>query len=188
MNWFTRKKRDFTVTPTKVLVSAVGAENRLHSMAVSDGAIYSKHYSNVTLAPVDSLDSLIDKIKTDGFDIVHVLLNVNADGAVDQTPAGRILRACADTGVRLIFFASENSPEVYTSHFQSANIDLVMTIDRKEEKFLTFLDSLLQKMTSGKTVPSAWIELAPQTEHASEHEDVPSCIFAVGRGSVVLQR
>jgi len=187
MNWFKRSRRNFTITPTKVLVSAVGAENHLLSMAESDGAVYTKHYSNVIISSVNSADSLIDKIKTEAFDIVHVVLNLNPDGTFDQTPAGQIIRVCADTGVRLIFFAAENSPEIYTAHFPSGKIDLVMTIDRKEEKFSAFLHSLLSKMISGKTVADAWVELAPQTERASQQDDLPSCIFAVGQGRVVLQ-
>ncbi len=165
---------------TRVLVAAVGDDDALSAMADSDAEVYSKHYEHVTNVTVATADALADVLITHRFSILHLLVHVDADGTIVGTYVDDVLRACAEIGVKLVIFASENDPDVYISHFKRGGFNLVMTIDRYGEKFPTFLDALLGKMAAGMTMPSAWVELAPQTEHASEHDNLPGCIVSAG--------
>ncbi|MBL7186850.1 MAG: hypothetical protein ISS70_11055 [Phycisphaerae bacterium] len=187
MKWFRPKQKSSTVSPTKVLVSAVGADEELAAMADCDAGIYEKHYANVTNTPVSDADSLVDIIKTGAFDLVHVLANVNTDGTIGRTHADRVLRTCAKTDVKLVFFAAENPYDAYGPHFQPGPLNLIMTMDRRGDDFPVFLDGLLGKMSSGTTMPIAWKELLPPIGAAPEDIILePACILDVRQGGVVL--
>ena len=122
------------------------------------------------------------------YPVAHLLVNVGPDGTVGQTHAKQVLRTCAKMDVKLVFIASDNPTDVYVSHFKPGPYNLVMTLERKGEKFPAFLDALLSKMTSGKTMLSAWVELAPQTEHAPEHDALPEVFCHLRRENLVLLR
>ncbi|MBT3362843.1 MAG: hypothetical protein HN929_07135 [Chloroflexi bacterium] len=177
MSWFKRNKEKKPVPPTRVLVSAIGDDSELRTTADSDAEIYSKHYSQVTNKAVDNADALIDLISAEEFDIVHLLARVNADGTVGQTSIKNVIDICAKTNVKLLFFAHSNLPDTYIQNFKPGRFNLVMTINRKDKYFGGFLDALLGKLTLGKTMPTAWVELSPQTEQASEHNSLPECAF-----------
>jgi len=188
MKWFGRKQKDNVVSGTKVLVSAVSADDALASTADRDANIYSMHYADVTNTPLAGDHSVIDVIKSRPFDVVHLLVNVGPDGTIGQTYAKQILRTCAKMDVKLVFVASDNPGDVYVSHFKPGPYNLVMTLERKGEKFWAFLDALLSKMTLGKTMLSAWVEIAPQTEHAPEHDALPEVFGHFRRENVILLR
>ncbi len=188
MKWFRRKQKGSIVCPTKVLVSAVSADDVLTSAADCDSQVYSRHYADVTNTPLAGDDSLVDVIKSRPFDVVHLLVNVGPDGGIGQTHAEQVLRTCAEMDVKLVFVASDNPTDVYISHFKPGPYNLVMTLERKGEKFPAFLDALLSKMTLGKTLPTAWVELAPQTVGAPEHDALPEVFCDLRRENVVLLR
>jgi hypothetical protein len=64
---------------------------------------------------------------------------------------------------------------------------LVMTLNRREPNFKPFLEMLLSKMSAGSTMPVAWVFIAPQNSKHPQQQVLPECIFAAGRGSVVLR-
>src|SRR5262249_34241080 len=55
--------------------------------------------------------------------------------------------------------------------------NLVLTIDRKGPAFASFYAELFGRMYRGKTMPVAWVDLAPQIPGAS-HENCPGSIFS----------
>jgi hypothetical protein len=91
--------------------------------------------------------------------------------------------------VKLLWLASENKPEGYIKGFKVAGkaLNVVLTIDRKNSRFTRFLESLLRRMSSGETMPVAWVALSPQNSNDPRNQDAPACIFAAGRGGVTLR-
>ena len=155
MKWFRRKRKDNIVSTTNVLVSAVGADEKLAAMADCDAGIYEKYYVNVANTPVSDADALVDIIKAGAFDLVHVLANVNSDGTIGRTRADRVFRTCAKKDVKLLFFASENPCETYVTHCETRRLNKLLMIQRKGDKFLVFLEAMLSKMSSGTDWPTA---------------------------------
>lgn len=70
MKWFGEKPKNNIVSATRVLVSAVGADEKLAAMADGDAGIYRKYYANVNYTPVGDVDSLVKIIKAGAFDLV----------------------------------------------------------------------------------------------------------------------
>jgi len=64
--------------------------------------------------------------------------------------------------------------------------NLVLTIDRKGPAFTSFYTQLFRRMYQGKTMPVAWVELAPQIPGAA-HENCPDGIFSAEISHILLK-
>jgi len=94
-----------------------------------------------------------------------------------------------DSGAAVVVVASPNSGESYNAAakekpYGSAN--LVMTLDRKGDAFGRFFQKLFGEMKRGKSMPIAWVKLAPQGPH-SVHTDVPDTIFLCELGQLAFR-
>lgn len=187
MKLFRRKRKDNIVFTTNVLVSAIGADEKLAAMADCDAGIYEKYYVNVTNTPVSDAGALVDIIKAGAFDLVHVLANVNSDGTIGRTRAARLLRTCARKDVKLVFFASENPCETYVTHCETRRLNKILTIQRKGDNFPVFLDGFLGKMSTGTPWGTAWSDLRPPIGAPPEDFIImPGCILNFYPGDVAL--
>jgi len=178
------------IAATKVLVCAVGRE--FAPQLETDAATYSRHYPNCVTMVCDSASEVLSKLS--GFDIVHLLCRVTEAGELDSAmgaaiPAVSLLETCVNENVKLLVVASGNNPEGYIAGFKAKGmpLNLVMTLDRRGEKYQPWLDALLTKLSSGKTLPAAWVAIVPQVHGHAPHDNAPGCIFFAGRGSVIFR-
>jgi len=92
-----------------------------------------------------------------GFDVVHLFCDVApggniADNEGRETAAIRLIQRCSESDVKLLWLANENKPEGYIKGFNVAErpVNLVLTNDRKNLRFTSFLERLLRKMSREK--------------------------------------
>src|ERR1700726_3302701 len=95
-------------------------------------------------------------------DVLFLYCTINLEGPI-STPAIRELIKSAGAYVAVI--ASENSSDAYIKSVGrhtdwSANI--VMTVNRKNDKFSLFFQHLFTEMFKGRSMLMVWAELAPQ--------------------------
>jgi len=112
-----------------------------------------------------------------------------SDGSGAKITGTALIEKCCDSDVKLLWVASENKPEAYIKGFKAAGkpLNLVMTINRQGPKFSVFLEELLSRMSSGETMPVAWVAVSPQSPNDPRQKDSPACIFAAGRAAVKLR-
>jgi hypothetical protein len=176
------------VVGTKVLVCAVGSD--FDELADRDAAIYKFYYPATTVARFSGIQELIDSLRQGGYDIVHLFCDVGPAGHLpgSSIQGTDLIESCCSCNVKLLWLASSNSGDKYIEGFRARGkqINLVMTIDRKDEKFSHLLEKLISKISKGLTIPVAWNQLCPQIP-GTNHPDAPDSIFFAGRGGVRFQ-
>jgi hypothetical protein len=86
------------------------------------------------------------------------------------------------SGASIVVLATEHDGELLAAATRQQPIrqaNLVLAIERKGDAFSAFLRSLFDKMMSGKSMPSAWVQIAPQGPTA-DHDALPSSLFLTG--------
>jgi len=175
------------VVGTRVLVCAL--DTRYSALAVEDAKTYKKYYAATTAIDNATANDLLRYI-TGGYDIVHILCDVNESGIAGSSLSGTgLIESCCAADVKLLWIASDNDPNAYISGFnlRRKRLNIVMTLTRNGQSFEKFLEQLVFRMAYGEAMPVAWNDLCPQIPHSS-HGDVPASIFAAGRGGVKLLR
>ena len=87
-------------------------------------------------------------------------------------------------------FASENPVDNYVAAFPAkqrtgfVEPNLVLTLERKGENFVKFFGSLFSLMAQGRTMPMAWVKLAPQGGDSRRMHELPGTIFEVNLGQI----
>jgi hypothetical protein len=172
--------------PASVLVCSIGTSSEAE--LAEDAAVYQRFFQNTAVRPSLDMASLMQAL-TDGYSIVHILANVDAQGRVastDTTGAALIAHATAN-GTKLLWLASSNAPDGYIAGFQPGKhrINVVMTIDRQGAALPKFLNDLLARMQRGMKMPMAWNDIAPQIP-GSVQPDTPEKIYAAGYGAATF--
>jgi hypothetical protein len=157
-------------------------------MADSDAGIYSAFCQHVERArpKANELLKLIEK----GYDIVHLCCELNENGELTDEQGGTLkgddlLETCRTANVKVLFIASDNSYENYLE-FRSSKwpkgyyLDLVMVVNRYGNKFPYLMEELLKRMSKGKSLPMAWVELGPQGP-GPWHDKLPRSMVALLR-------
>ena len=178
-------KRHRITSPTKVLLCSVGVSPEFKELSKSDAEIYRKYYSEVDLVECAQAADLMSRVTQSNYKICHLFLKIGSDGNVDTTPIKTVLEKCKNSGAKAIIIANDHAPEIYIKQVNVEGVNLVMTMERKGNFFTSLLDGLLQRMSKGKTMPLAWVDMAPQSE-GPHQEDKPGCIFAAGAGSEIF--
>jgi len=177
------------VRGAKVLVCAL--DNRFEDLLKGDAEVYGRYYRATTTTVFPGIQALLRNLEQK-YDIVHLICDVSADGAIadasgEEITGTQLIQNCCDQNVKLLWTASDNPPERYIKGFgaRGKRLNLVMTLKRKGPNFPGFLQKLLSQMAYGDTMPVAWNDLCPQIP-GSDHPDAPESIFFAGRGGVRL--
>jgi hypothetical protein len=178
------------VVGSKVLVCQLG--NKFDEQIKSDLRVYQRFYSSVTNSTFKSIDELKAALGQKN-DILHLCCDVDSagdvtDGSGGRMPGNDLLNAAVDSGVKLLWLASDNLEESYNAGFKlkGHKLNTVLTLRRLGSNTSLFLDNLLAKMKAGDTFSKAW-SVASQPEGKSVQPDVPHTISSAGRGGVVLK-
>jgi hypothetical protein len=120
-------------------------------------------------------------------EVLFIYCTVDEKGKVVGSPSG-IRQLVKDAGAYVAVVASENPPDTYIKAMGSrsdwqANVALV--IDRRADRFAAFFRQLFEAMLKGKSMPVAWVELAPQIP-GQDHPDAPGAIMAAEAGHVTF--
>ena len=179
------------VVGAKVLVCALGAAHE--ELRKNDERIYKRFYPKTTSFVSTTNAEFQGVLKPGSYDIVHLLCDVDAQGSIADVAGSRmsgadLLQSCVDSGVKMLWLASDNFADPYNAGFKTKGLKLnvVLTERRLGPNFNLFLDNLLTRMTGGESFAKAW-SVVSKPEGKSVQPDVPHTITSSGRGSVILR-
>jgi hypothetical protein len=96
-----------------------------------------------------------------------------------------------DSQAPIVLIASPNSGNTYIAASKQpgrGHANLVMVLDRKGANFVLFFQKLFRLMKEGKTMPLAWVELAPQMlPDGMSHPESPESIFSCEAGHILFK-
>ncbi len=100
---------------------ALGAQHE--ELRKNDERIYKRFYPDTTSLAATTVAELQGALKQ-GYDIVHLLCDVDAQGTIADGAGARIsgaelLEACVDSGAKLFWIASDNFADPYNAGFQA---------------------------------------------------------------------
>jgi hypothetical protein len=182
------------VTGTKVLVGQLGTGQgtKFDEELKSDLRVYKRFYPATTGSVFSSVAELRGAAGQQ-YDVLHLFCDVGAggviaDGSGERITGAELLAAAADSGVKLLWIASDNAQSAYEEGFKTKGlkINVVLTLRRLGSNTSLFLDSLLAKMQAGEPWSKAW-SVASQPQGKSVQPDIPHTISHIGRGGVVLR-
>jgi len=183
------------VAGSKVLVCQLaGADLRpkFDEPLKSDLRVYQRFYPSASSAMFTTVAELRGAVGHQ-YDILHLFCDVDASGVISDASGDRItgtelLKAAADSGVKLLWIGNDNPQQAYDAGFKTKGlkINAVLTLRRLGPNTSFFLDNLLAKMAAGETLSKAW-NVAANPEGQSVQPDVPHTISSLGRGTIVLR-
>lgn len=121
-------------------------------------------------------------------DVLMIYARIEADGKIAGSADG-LREIIRQSGAAIVVVASENDGKSYAAAGRSTGYgqaNLVLTIRRKGIAFTQFFTQLFGRMSKGKSMLLAWVELAPQIPGAT-HENCPESIFAAEVSHIVFQ-
>jgi len=118
-------------------------------------------------------------------DVLFVYCDISSDGriATSGMSLGDLVRS---SGATILVVASENPGPMYIACNKTGpfgRVNLVMTLNRRGERFARFFTRLFEDMKRGTSMPLAWVKLASQNPNVDDPE-VPGTIFACMAGQV----
>jgi hypothetical protein len=189
MGLFDAFKKD-EVVGTKVLVCALGGD--FEGLPKKDEGTYRRFYPATTGLIATNIAEVKQAISQKP-DVIHLFCNIDAQGSIADASGGRItaadlLQACVDSGVKLLWIASDNFADPYNAGFKpkGLRLNVILTERRLGPNFSLFLDNLLTKLAAGESFAKAW-KVSSTPEGRSVQPDVPHTITSLGRGAVVLK-
>lgn len=121
-------------------------------------------------------------------DVLFVYGRLAPDGSLVGAPMPTIRHVAAHARAAIVVLASPNSGRSIVAAGKMPgpkSASLVFTIDRKEE-FPSFFKQLFSLMASGKSMPMAWVAIAPQHPSAMR-PGMPETIFVPEAGAVTFR-
>ena len=176
-----------TIKNPKILIASIGSDD--NQLLSEDRLIYDGYFSDIEIFETRSVHEFYEFIENSKFDILHLFTNITEDNTIQEESGAAFFEHVSQAKIKIFIIASGNdSDRLLDFSSQGKNtgsgMNLVMTLDRKGELFTKFFKSLFGCMLGGKTMPEAWVELAPQNPHI-QHE-TPDTIFLAGAGSLKI--
>jgi hypothetical protein len=132
-----------------------------------------------------ALGSLFDEVIVSGggsvpeCDVLFVYARLEPDGSLRGAAEPTLRHAAARAHCSIVVSAANNESDRVVAASKSQGpkgASLVLTLDRKGDGFSQFFKELFTLMKSGKTMPTAWVKMAPQ--HTSlMPQPTPETIF-----------
>src|SRR5215204_5805589 len=169
-----------TITNPKFLIASIGADDV--SLVSADRAIYDSYFSEIETIQSETIDGFYDEIQHRTCDILHLFARVGSRHELQVGDGQDFFRHLSTLNIKILILASENVGDSlipFCTEASAAGLDrvnMVMTLERKGEAFGRFFKSLFGSMIKGRTMPQAWVELAPQNPHMVH--DAPETVFS----------
>jgi hypothetical protein len=141
----------------------------------------------LVLAPLFTEMQVTDGGPVPSCQVLFLYCDVAADGRIAGSSA-RLREIIRGARAYVAVVASENPPEHYLQCLGPRDdwgANIVLTIDRRGQKFAVFFAELFRRMFAGESMLMAWVELAPQIP-GQDHPDAPGTIMAAGAGHLVF--
>jgi hypothetical protein len=182
------------VSGTKVLVCSLG-EGTAGGFEDADAKVYSTYYRHVDVAVGQGVDDFLRSVAGNGYDVIHLFCELDEDGEVvggqgARLNADTLFEVCKEADVKVLFIAGDNPREhcdvfVRRKRYTGVMLNVVMTVSRLGDRFPFFLEGLLRGMSAGKTMPYAWVDVAPQAA-SLRPKKAPGVYTAIEREGIVL--
>lgn len=183
---FSRSKN--TIKNPVCLVASIGSHD--HALLTRDRQIYEHYFTDVEIYESGDVAGFYEFLNETTVDILHLFADVSSDHTIQHESGISFFERLSQANVKIFILASENEVDnliPFCSQAANAGIahmNIVMTLDRKGGLYGRFFKSLFGRMVNGKTMPQAWVELAPQNPNTI-HE-APEMVFSAGYGSLRL--
>ena len=117
--------------------------------------------------------------------VLFLYATLDADGRVAGTEL-TLARIVAQSGAKIVIVAPETPRQSRTKRLLGDKIaaDLVITLDRKGDKFASFFAKIFDRMNAGLALPMAWVEIFPQVRDSPAAADAPDTVFVMGPAPV----
>lgn len=145
----------------------------------------------VVLEPIfDNVFHSVDETPT--CDVLFVYCALKEDGAIVGSDV-RLPKIISTSCAMIAVVARENSAMAYVAALKNdagqvqISENLVLTLNRRGEAFGRFFHRLFTLMRDGKSMPVAWVKLAPQNPNREQPEN-PDAIFDAGAGQVYFEK
>jgi hypothetical protein len=122
-------------------------------------------------------------------EVLFIYCTLNPQGKVLDSQFG-VYELARQAGAYVAVVASENHPDHYVSAMRIRSdwkANIVLIIERKADDAPRFFRQLFTAMFGGKSMPTAWVELAPQIP-GLEHADGPVSIMVADAGHLTFGR
>lgn len=125
-------------------------------------------------------------------DVLFIYCALNEDGAVVGAKV-RLPKILSKSGAIIAVVASENSATAYEAAMKDPlgqtviSENLVLTLNRRGDAFGRFFHRLFTLMRDGKSMPVAWVKVAPQHPGQDQPEN-PDTIFVAAAGQVGFEK
>ena len=119
--------------------------------------------------------------------ILFVYARFAANGALEETPAVGVRQVAQEAGAKILVVASpipENAIQSVMNFPGPKTANLVFTLDRKGDAFVSFFRTLFERMRDGEEMLQAWVELAPQAP--TETNNNPELVLLPEAGGIAL--
>jgi hypothetical protein len=179
------KRNKNVIEYPKVLIASIGT--RFES---DDIQIYEENFEQIETVRAADVQEFFNYLSGKTFDILHLFVQINQDNSISGSSGTEFFRHVTESNIKIFIFASDNLSErlipFCTEGINSGygKLNLVMTLERKERLFPSFIKELFDKMLGGITMPEAWVEIAPQGP--MQQENIPETVFSAGLGSLKL--
>ena len=121
-------------------------------------------------------------------DVLFIYCDIESDGRISGATSG-LRDLIRSSGARVVVVASENPAKSCIASAKKTgygHANLVLTLERKGTVFPAFFSRLFTLMMKGRSMPLAWVKLAPQIPgHA--HADCPETVFLAEAGQVAFK-
>ncbi|HAA12308.1 MAG TPA: hypothetical protein DCE41_11645 [Cytophagales bacterium] len=155
-----------------------------------DQRVYLEHFKDGEVVLVKTPAELRERITEGYYDLVHLLIRVNADSRIgvgeETEPVVNLIYDLMDTKTSHVIFAQENDPEatILTEGTEFSK-NLVITINRNGEAFPTFFRQLYGLCIQGIPFGEAWVQLASQLPPTASMNR-PDCLMLLNAPNKVL--
>jgi len=119
-------------------------------------------------------------------DVLFVYADIAFDGSLGLGKDVTIRHLADKAGASIAVLASNNPPEhgiVASKLSGPKRANLVWTLNRRGDAFPRFFKELFTRMKGGKSMPLAWVAIAPQYQ-SEAHRDLPETICQMEAGQV----
>ena len=139
-----------------------------------------------TLGPIFSKFEMGTGYEVPKCDVLFVYSDIASDGSLGLGKDFTLRHLAQRAGASIAVLASNNPPGhgiVASKLSGPKRANLVWTLNRRGDAFPRFFKELFTRMKGGKSMPLAWVAIAPQ-DQSEAHRDLPETICQMEAGQV----